>query len=116
MINKDRLFKLACIASYLLLVFLQAQPVLAEPPQRLIIQFDTPLSAQQQKTLVLQIQSIIQSGFSVLPHSTDQKWIIVINPPIDKENFEKANAEIIRLEHVRYIETDLMMNALPRNE
>lgn len=112
MVNKDCFFKPARIASYLLLVLLQTQPVLAEPPQRLIIQFDTPLSAQQQKTLTLQMQSIIQSGFSVLPHSTDQKWIIVIDPPIDKTNLEKTNAHISRLEHVQYVEPDQMMNKL----
>ena len=116
MLNKDRFLNAFRSASFMLFAFLQIQTVLADPPQRMIIQFDTPLSVEQKQTLTQQMQSIIKSGISILPHSTEQKWIIVINPPIDKENLEKSNAEIIRLDHVRYVETDQMMNALPRNE
>jgi len=116
MINKDCFLNSFRIACFMLFSLLQAQTVLPDPQQRMIIQLDTPLSAEQRQTITQQMQSINQSGFTVLPHSTEQKWIIVINPPIDKETFENINSEIIRLEHVRYVETDQMMKALPRNE
>ncbi len=98
--------KLPSIYLSALFVLLHVNSVLAGPPQRLIIQFDAPLSTEQQQSLNLQIHSIIKSGFSVLPHSTTQRWIIDINPPLDESSLEKANAEISRLQHVEYSEPD----------
>jgi hypothetical protein len=98
--------KLSSIYMCVLLAFLQVDMLFAGPPQRLIIQFDTPLSTEQKKTLNLQILSIIKSGFSVLPHGTEQRWIIAINSPLDKSSLEKAIEEISRLEQVKYAEPD----------
>lgn len=95
---------------YLLFVLLQASTVFAAPSQRLIIQFDAALSAEQKQTLTQQIQSIIKTDFSVLPYSTEQRWIIVINPPLDKIHLDKANEEISKLERVKYVEPDQVMN------
>jgi len=89
---------------------LLAGSVLAGPPQRLIIQFDSPLSAAQKRTLDQQLRSIINSDFSVLPHSTDQRWIIVIHPALDNASLEKADAAISRLEHVEYAEPDQVLD------
>ena len=102
--------KLSGICLYLLFAFLQVTTLLAAPPQRLIIQFDAPLSTEQKQTLNQQIKSIVKSGFSVLPHSTGQRWIIVIHPPLDISSLEKADAEISRLEHVEYVERDQVLD------
>ena len=96
----------------LLFALLQVNTLVAGPPQRLIIQFDDALSTEQKKTLNQQLQSIIKSGFSILPHSTEQRWIIVISPPLDKSSLEKAYAEISRLGHVAYAEPDQVMDVL----
>ena len=96
-----------CILSALL----QVSMLFAGPPQRLIIQFDAPLSAEQKMILNRQVQSIVKSDISLLPHSTEQRWIVVINPPLNKYNFEKSTAEISRLAHVKYVEPDQVMHA-----
>ena len=95
-----------------LFALLQLPAVLATPPQRLIIQFDISLNAEQKQTLNQQLHAIIQSDFSVLPHSTEQMWIIVINPPLDTNRFDKMNAEISQLQHIQYVEPDQVMNRL----
>ena len=95
-----------------LFALLQLPAVLATPPQRLIIQFDISLNAEQKQTLNQQLHAIIQSDFSVLPHSTEQMWIIVINPPLDTSRFDKMNAEISQLQHIQYVELDQVMNRL----
>ena len=95
---------------YTLAVFLQVGMLFAAPPQRLIIEFDAPLSAEQKMGLNRKILSIIKSDISVLPHSTEQRWIVVINPPLDKSNIDKSIEEISRLEHVKYVEPDMLMH------
>lgn len=102
--------KLSSIYKYVLFAFLHIGLLVAGPPQRLIIQFDAPLNTEQKQSLNQKILAIIKSGFSVLPHSTEQRWIIVINPPLDKTRLEKANAEISQLEHVEYAEPDQVMD------
>lgn len=104
--------KISGIYIYALLALLQASTVFAGPPQRLIIQFDVDLSAEQKQMLTQQIQSIVKTEITVLPHSTEQRWIIVINPPLDKTHLDKANEEISRLAHVKYVEPDQVLNLI----
>ena len=101
--------KLSRLVIYFLFALLQVNAVFAAPPQRLIIEFDTALNIEQKQTLQQQIQAILKTAITVLPHSTAQRWIIIINPPLDAINLEKANAEISRLTHVKYVEPDQVM-------
>jgi hypothetical protein len=104
--------KISLSYPFLLFVLLQAGTVFAGPPQRLIIQFDTALSAEQRQVLQQQIQSLLKTEMTILPHSTEQRWIIVISPPLAAFDLEKANAAIARLEHVKYVEPDQVLNVL----
>lgn len=104
------------VASYVLCVCLLAPAVFAEPQQRLIIQFDKALSPAQQQALMQQLQFIMPSGFSVLPHSTDQRWIILISPPVDKPDLQKTHTDISTLEHVQYVEPERVMHRLPGDD
>ena len=93
----------------LFLACLPATILLASPAQRLIIQLDTALNAKQAQHMQKQIKSIIPSEFSILPYSTDQRWIIVITPALNESDLTKVNAEISRLKYVKYVELDQVM-------
>lgn len=82
---------------------------MAGPPQRLIIQFDSFLSAEQKQTLNEQIKLIINKDYTLLPHSTGQRWIIVVNPALDESDLQKAIKAMLRLEHVKYVEPDQVL-------
>ena len=101
--------KFSSIYTYLLFVLLLVNTVIAGPPQRLIIQFDSPLSAEQKQTLTKQIELILTTDYSLLPHSTDLRWIIVIDPVVDQLSLEQSIKAISRLEHVKYVEPDNLL-------
>ncbi|MFW2372535.1 MAG: hypothetical protein ACN4GM_05385 [Gammaproteobacteria bacterium] len=82
---------------------------IAGPAQRLIIQFDTSLSAEQKQALNQQMQLIIKTDYRLLPHSTDRRWIIVVDPALNKEDLNKVIEAMIRLEHVEYVEPDQIL-------
>jgi len=92
-----------------LFAFLMVNTVIARPPQRMIIQFDSSLSSEQKQTLNDQIKLIIKTDYILQSHSTDQRWIVVMNPVLDETGLEKAIKAIIQLEHVKYAEPDYVM-------
>lgn len=92
-----------------LFAFLIVNTVIARPPQRIIIQFDSFLSSEQKQTLNDQIKLIIKTEYILLPHSTDQRWIVVMNPVLDDLSLEKVIKAINQLEHVKYAEPDYVM-------
>lgn len=97
---------------FLLTTLLPVNAVISSPPQRLIIQFDTSLNAEQQQALDLQIKSIIKIGFSVSAQSTDQRWILNLNPALDEADLEKVTKELSKLDHVQYVEPDQVLKIL----
>ena len=102
--------KFSSIYIYVLFALLLVNTAIASPPQRLIIQFDSCLSSEQKRKLNEQLRSIIDTDFILLAHSTEKRWIIAVNPPLDKVQLEKASKEITRLQHVEYAESDQLMN------
>lgn len=82
---------------------------LAGPPQRLIIQFDTSLNHEQKQVLNEKIQLIIKTEYTLLPHSTDQRWIINIDPALNKTDLNRVTEAITKLEIVTYAELDQLL-------
>lgn len=105
--------KFSSIYLYALFTLLLVNTAMASPPQRLIIQFDSSLNSDQKQKLNEQLKLIIEVDFTLLPHSTEQRWIIVVNPPLDKVNLKKISQKITGLEHVEYAEPDQLMT-MPR--
>lgn len=97
------------ISIFVLISLLLMNTAVAGPPQRLIIQFDTYLSEEQKQTLNQQIKSIIETDYQVLPHSTDQRWIMVVDPALNKADLDSVIEAIIELEHVKYVEPDQIL-------
>ena len=94
---------------YVLFPLLLVNAAIAGPPQRLIIQFDNSLSAEQQQALHHQIKSIFKTDYELLPHSTDQCWIVVVDPALNVLDLEKVIEEILKLDHVQYVEPDQVL-------
>jgi len=101
--------KISSFCICLLCIWLPLNTVGASPSQRLIVQFDTDISADHQQTLKQQLKSIIKSGYTLLPHSTSQKWIMLIDPSLSESELEKVINEMVRLDHVKYVEPDHVM-------
>jgi len=98
-----RLPSIFIFGSFLLLL---VNCVSAVPPQRLIIQFDRSLSSEQQQVFNKKLESIVERGINVLSHSTDQRWIVAVSPALDETSLEQAIHELIKLEHVQFVEPD----------
>lgn len=98
--------KFSSIVMSALIPFSLVNAVIAGPSQRLIVQFDTSLSAEHKQTLNEQIKSIIKTDYGLLPHSTDRRWIIVITPALNELELGKAIEDMLKLDHVKYAEPD----------
>jgi len=92
--------------SIFLFIFLTVNAASAGPPQRLIVQFQSSLSSVQKQALDQQMKVIIQTGYDLLPHSTDQRWILVVNPELDESALQTVIEKIRKLEYVKYVEQD----------
>lgn len=92
-----------------LIPFLLVNIAVAAPPQRLIIQFDRSLSDEQKQALDEQIKLTIKTDYELLPHSTNRRWIIVVDPTLNKTELERAIEAMTKLEHVEYAEPDQLM-------
>lgn len=103
------IMKFPGISIFVLIPLLLMNTAVAGPPQRLIIEFDTSLSEEQKQTLNQQIKSIIETDYQVLPHSTDQRWIMVVDPALNKADLDSVIEAIIELEHVKYVEPDQIL-------
>jgi len=100
------------VCLFALIPLLLLNNAIAGPPQRLIIQFDTTLNNEQKQTINEQINFIIRTDYKLLPHSTDQRWIIVVNPALNKADLNRVIEAMIELEHVKYVEPDQILEVV----
>lgn len=99
------------IYRYVFIVSLLFNNAIANPPLRLIIQFEFSLDAIQKKRIKDQLTSILQSEYSVLAHSSDNRWIVKVKPE-SQVKIEQAIDDIKRLESVKYVEPDQVLKAI----
>lgn len=84
---------------------------IANPPLRLIIQFNFALNNEQQLQFKGQLNRILSSGYSVLSHSSAQRWIISFKPA-NEQGVDQALHEIKKLQQVKYVESDQVLNII----
>ncbi len=84
---------------------------IAQPPLRLIIQFKSSLTTTQQLQLKEELNLILQSDFSILQHSSDERWIVKLNEG-NQVKIEQAIKEIKQLQSVKYVEPDQVLKAV----
>ena len=101
--------KFSSIVISALIPLLLGNAAIAGSPQRLIVQFDTSLSAENKQALNEQIKSIIKTDYDLLPHSTDRRWVIVINPALNELEVGKVIEDMLKLDHVKYVEPDRVL-------
>jgi len=99
--------------SLLTLVFLTslfACATVAQPQQRIIIGFAQTLSVDEQAALKKDVESLLKQPLQLVKPSTDQRWVVSLNPPLSPEQLDNAINNIKALPHVRYAETDSLMH------
>ena len=106
-------FVVISIAIVFSLVFMKS--VLASPPQRLIIYFDSILKKDEQHMVRARIKKIIETDYTLMPHSSQQKWIIQIPRLPEKDNLVKIINRISELEQVKFVEPDHVLGIYPQN-
>lgn len=84
---------------------------IANPPLRLIIQFNFSLNTEQQLQFKDQLNLILQSEFLILDHSSDNRWIVGLKSE-NQLKIEQAIEEIEQLESVKYVEPDQVLNIM----
>ncbi|MDJ0807902.1 MAG: hypothetical protein QNJ78_13860 [Gammaproteobacteria bacterium] len=94
------------------LSFLLVSPINAVPPQRLIIQFENPLTTEQQQALYQKIETTLGRQITVSPHSTNQRWIVSIAPELDATALESAAESLNKIDQIQYAEPDQLLKPL----
>lgn len=84
---------------------------IANPPLRLIIQFNFALNNEQQLQFKGQLNRILSSDYLVLGHSSAQRWVISFNP-VNEQGMDLAINEIKKLKQVKYVESDQLLNII----
>jgi hypothetical protein len=92
-------------------MFFNSPTGVAQPPVRLIIQFKSSLTTAQQFQLKEELNVILQSDFSILEHSSDERWIVKLNKG-NQVKIEQAIKEIKQLQTVKYVEQDQVLNVV----
>ena len=93
-----------------------AEVIMASPPQRLIIYFDSVLKADEQDIIRVDIKKIIATDYTLLSHSSPQRWIIQIPQLPDVHALNKVISLISELEHVEFVEPDHVLEKYPKNK
>ena len=81
----------------------------AAPPQRLIVQFKNPLSTEQHQSLFHKVESTLKKDITVLPHSTNQRWILLMDTALEGKDLEQALAELNKIDRIEYVEPDQVL-------
>lgn len=89
--------------------------IMASPPQRLIIYFDSVLKADEQDIIREDIKKIIVTEYTLLSHSSPQRWIIQIPQLSEQINLDKIISRISELDHIKFVEPDHVLEKYPKN-
>lgn len=106
-----------CVANSVAIIFLLVfvKTLMASPPQRLIIYFDSVLKTDEEYNIREKIKKIIETDYTLMPHSSQQRWIIQI-PRLPEENYiVTIISRISELDQVKFVELDHVLEIYPKN-
>lgn len=96
--------------------------VFSQPPQRIIVQFKNPLTETEQYLFRAALTSLIppstEGGLAKnrelekLEQSTAARWVLKIDPALDKEELKSLIEKIEKIDLVRTVEQDRLMKPI----
>lgn len=81
---------------------------MAQPPQRIIIGFHSPLNQESYQTMLANIEEVIQQPAQLIESSNDERWIVELKEAVSKEDMQRFIEKINEIKNVRYVEPDAM--------
>ena len=84
--------------------------VSAQPPQRIIVGFDSVLTEADKSQFKQEFEKILDQPLMLVKPSNEQRWVIELTPALDPQKLTAAIAAIQALTGVRYAETDSLMH------
>jgi len=80
----------------------------ANVSQRIIIYFNQPLTKQAAAEVHKQLKGYLQ-GYSLAEHSSDVRWILVLNSSLNQLQFNKFKKAFLKNNNVKHIELDQLL-------
>jgi len=81
----------------------------ADISQRIIIYFSQSLTSASTVEMHEQFKRQLPGGYSLAEHSSDMRWILVLNNPLNKQQLDKFRHEGLKNSHIKHIELDQML-------
>lgn len=95
-----------------LLILGLATVVMAQPAQRVIIMFDTPLSDAESETMFSEISDVMpcDTSFEKAEHSSTSRWVLIMKPTLSEAALNKFIESVKTLDNIRWVEEDKFMH------
>lgn len=95
-----------------LLIFGLSAISMAQPAQRVIIMFDTPLSDTESETMLSEISDLkpCDTSFEKAEHSSASRWVLIMKPTLSEAALNKFIESVKTLDNIRWVEEDIFMH------
>jgi len=81
----------------------------ADINQRIIIYFNQPLTSAFTMQMHEQFKKQLSAGYSLAEHSSDTRWILILNTPLNQQQLEQFRSEGLKNNKIKHIELDQML-------
>ncbi|VAW60521.1 hypothetical protein MNBD_GAMMA11-474 [hydrothermal vent metagenome] len=95
------------IISFSLLII--TSPLFAQPEQRIIVQFQHPLTQEDSSKFDRYLKDILEDNYKVASHSSRSRWILVIPSSLTADAINNVIINIKKNSIVKYAESDQLL-------
>ncbi|VAW70652.1 hypothetical protein MNBD_GAMMA10-1 [hydrothermal vent metagenome] len=112
MINREKLtksyMKLRILTTGLSLLVITSF-LMAQPEQRIIIQFKQVLTQEDTKKIDRHLKNLLKNNYKVADHSSENRWILIIPSPLPADVITNVIKNINTDSRVQFAESDQLL-------